>query len=70
MSVAIVPELLTARQAAELLNVKYQTLAYWRSSGRHGLPFVKVGSGIRYRRADVEKWLADRTATHTGQVQV
>ena len=69
MSTAIVPELLTAQQVAELLNVKYQTLAYWRSSGRHDLPFVKVGASIRYRKADIEKWLADRTAVHTGQVQ-
>lgn len=69
MSVAIVPELLTAQQVAELLNIKYQTLAYWRSSGKQGLPFVKCGHSVRYRKVDVDKWLADRTATHTGQIE-
>lgn len=60
-------ELLTAEQAADYLNVKPQTLALWRSTGRHGLPFVRVGRAIRYRRRDLEQWLADRTATSTGE---
>lgn len=54
-------ELMTAVETAELLGVEVQTLSNWRSSGRHKLPFTRVGSAIRYRRQAVEKWLEDRT---------
>ena len=56
-------ELLTRDQAAEFLNIRSQTLALWASTGRHNLPFVKVGRCVRYRRSDLEKWLAERTTT-------
>ena len=59
-------DLLTAIEAAEFIGVQVQTLAVWRTSGRYDLPFIKVGRLIKYRRSDLEKWLADRTATQTG----
>jgi excisionase family DNA binding protein len=55
--------LLTPSEAAELLGVRPQTLAMWRCTGRHSLPFVKVGTAVRYRESDIEKWLQERTAT-------
>ena len=68
MTTAIVREpLLTAAQAAEVLGVKTQTLAVWRCSGRHALPFVKVGNAVKYRRSDLEAWLSGRVFTSTGQ---
>ncbi len=59
------PELLTADQAAEFLGIKPQTLSIWRSTGRYSLPFVKVGRCVRYRREDLNRFLAERTATAT-----
>ena len=59
-------DLLTAIEAAEFIGVQVQTLAVWRTTGRYSLPFVRVGRLIKYRRSDLEKWLADRTATQTG----
>jgi hypothetical protein len=57
--------LLTREQAAELLNLNPHTLACWRSEGK-GPPIVKFGAGrssaVRYRRADIEQWLADPVA--------
>lgn len=50
--------LLTARQASEFLQVPVSTLAVWRSTGRVHLPFVKVGGHVRYRRDDIERFLA------------
>jgi hypothetical protein len=38
--------LLTPVEAAEFLKIKTQTLAIWRSTGRHALLFVKIGSAI------------------------
>ena len=54
-------DLLNDLQAAQLLNTKPQTLAVWRCKKRHGLPFIRVGRSIRYRRSDIERWLQART---------
>lgn len=56
-------QLLTEDEAAELLNIKPQTLSAWRCRGMHALPFVKIGRAVRYRIADLEAWMEKRTAT-------
>ena len=53
-------ELLDDQQAAKILGVTPGTLSVWRSTGRYRLPFVKVGHKVRYRRGDLEAWLASR----------
>jgi excisionase family DNA binding protein len=53
--------LLTRREAAVYLGVKPQTLAAWAVSGRYNLPRLKVGRSVRYRVADLERWLTART---------
>ncbi|MHB8421523.1 MAG: helix-turn-helix domain-containing protein [Leptospirales bacterium] len=52
--------LLTSEEVGKILNVKPQTLACWRLYGEN-LPFVKVGRLVRYRRSDIEAWLAAQT---------
>lgn len=47
-------------QVAEMLGVSKQTLAVWRCEQRYPLPYVKVGSRVRYRPADVERFLERR----------
>lgn len=59
-------ELKTPEEAATILNMKPSTLAAWRSSGRYGVPFIKVGKSVRYRRTDLYAWLDSRTKTMTG----
>ncbi|MCL1860332.1 MAG: helix-turn-helix domain-containing protein [Proteobacteria bacterium] len=54
-------ELLDDRAAAQILDVTVGTLSVWRSTGRYQLPFVKIGHKVRYRRSDLETWLASRT---------
>ncbi len=49
---------LPPRAVAELLNVAEGTLAAWRSSGRVPLPYLKFGGLVRYRRSDVEAFVA------------
>lgn len=56
-------------QAAEVLTVKENTLAVWRSTGRYNLPFLKVGRLVRYRVSDLAIFLASRTVNHTGEEQ-
>jgi excisionase family DNA binding protein len=55
-----VSKLLTPKQVAELLQVAEQSLAKWRMTGVK-LPFVKVGSAVRYRLEDVEAFLDKQT---------
>jgi excisionase family DNA binding protein len=57
------PDLLSEDQAAAYLSVRPQTLAVWRSTGRYGLPFVRCGRLVRYRRADLDRWLESRLVT-------
>jgi len=60
--------LLSVEETASYLGVKRQTLASWRCLGRYPLRFVKCGRHVRYRQSDVEKFLADRSAMHTGEL--
>jgi excisionase family DNA binding protein len=50
-------ELLRCPQVAAWLGVTERTLRAWRHSGK-GPQFVKIGGSPRYRRRDVEGWLA------------
>lgn len=54
-------DLLTPDQVAATLGLSHRTLAAWRSSRRNPLPYVKVGSRVRYRPKDVSAWLESRT---------
>lgn len=60
-------QLLTPDQAAEILSVGVGTLSVWRCVGRHNLPYVKMGSRIRYRAGDLKQFIARRTRCHTGE---
>lgn len=47
-------------ETARIIGCKKQTLANWRHTGRHSLPFVKVGGRIFYRDSDLKDWIAGR----------
>lgn len=73
MSDAIVPTtsssltetLLTSAQAAEVLNLTPRFLEMRRFRGG-GPRFVRVSSRcVRYRRSDLDAWVADRLRTST-----
>ena len=46
--------------AAPELGVSVATLRVWRRRGI-GPRFIRIGRSIRYRRADIEEYLAKRT---------
>lgn|ERR1035437_7651654 len=54
-------ELLTRPEAAQLLGVKPQTLAKWATTQQNGLPYIKVGKSVRYRRSDLTQFMARNT---------
>ncbi|POA89215.1 DNA-binding protein [Pseudomonas sp. FW305-E2] len=53
-------ELMTPDQAANLLGVSPRTLAAWRCTGRYSVPYIKVGSKVRYPRKQLNEWLSNR----------
>lgn len=54
--------------AAEFLGLSEKTLATWRSTGRYGLRYIKVGRCVQYRVGDLREFLNRRTANHTGEL--
>lgn len=53
-------KLLKPEDVAELTGLSVETLAQWRSQKR-GIPYVKISRNcVRYRRSDLDGWLAER----------
>jgi excisionase family DNA binding protein len=53
---ALLPRLLSAKEAAELLNVSVSWLAKARMRG-DGPPFIKVGRSVRYSEVALQQWM-------------
>jgi excisionase family DNA binding protein len=53
---------LTAREAAQYLNVSYPSIELWRREGR-GPAYSKLGRKIIYTREALDKFVADRLTT-------
>lgn len=49
--------LLTTHEAAPYLGVKSSTLCHWRWE-KTGPRYLKVGRAVRYRKEDLDAWLA------------
>lgn len=50
--------LLTVAEVANYLRVRPGTVYQWVS--RRRIPFLKAGSKVRFRRAEIDDWLARR----------
>lgn len=53
-------QLLTREQAATFLQFSVKTLANWAVTGA-GPRLVKIGGRVRYRQADLDKWIEKNT---------
>ena len=53
--------LISRPQAAEYLGIRAQTLAVWATTGRYNLPFVRIGRSVRYKKSDLDAFIAART---------
>jgi excisionase family DNA binding protein len=56
MPVAVLQELLTSEEVAEITGLSNETLAQWRSQKR-GIPYLKIGRAVRYDPAEVQSYL-------------
>ncbi len=61
-------ENLTASEAADYLRVSERTLIRWRVL-RVGPAWTKAGRGVRYRRTDLNAWLAHRTVAPVAEME-
>jgi excisionase family DNA binding protein len=53
----VVERMMSLAELSELLGVPLSTLYGWRHRGE-GPPGYRLGKHVRFRRADVEAWLA------------
>ena len=61
-------ELLTRAEAAEFLAIQPGTLASWAYRQTQDLPYVRVGRCVRYRRADLEKFILQNLVIGGGDI--
>jgi excisionase family DNA binding protein len=59
-------DLLSREQAAAYLGVAVQTLAIWKSTKRYGLPFVKIGRLVKYKRCDLDAFICKHSGGQAG----
>ena len=59
--------LMKPQKVAEHLGVEVNTLATWRTLGNRSLPWVKVGSAVRYRESDVNQFIRDNLQNPEGE---
>ena len=58
--------LMTQKEAATYLGTTVGTLNSWRHYGKNTIPFVTWGKRIRYRKEDLDTWIAEhRTSFDT-----
>jgi excisionase family DNA binding protein len=61
-------DMLDRQPAADYLGLSVPTLDRKRVNG-DGPPYVKIGSRVRYRRADLDAWLSQRIVTSTSEAE-
>lgn len=44
-----------------MLGIEMRTLAAWRCNDRYKMPYVKIGSRVRYRKGDVLDFIKSQT---------
>ena len=53
---------------AKVLGFAPKTLSNQRILGT-GLPFIKIGNAVRYKKSDIEIFIEENTHDHTGMVK-
>jgi excisionase family DNA binding protein len=65
MSINLTNMLITESEAATLLRISLTSLRRWRREGRAPV-YRKLGRSVRYRRDDLEDFIASSRCTETG----
>jgi excisionase family DNA binding protein len=56
-------ETFSTLEASAYLGVAVSTLSIWRNTKRYPLPYIKVGRLVRYRKSDLDAFMASRTVS-------
>lgn len=51
--------LMDKKAAATYLRTTVASLNTWRATGKHNIPYVRFGHCIRYRKEDLDAWIAE-----------
>lgn len=65
-SVEILTDIMTTAEAAQYCRLGKPTLERFRISG-NGPAYLKIGGAVRYRRRDLDDWLASRLTRSTSE---
>jgi excisionase family DNA binding protein len=57
LNINLSSQLLTRKEAAEVLGCKENTLAVWATNKRYNLPFYKIGRLVKYKLSDLENFV-------------
>tara|TARA_Y100000588_G_C14122938_1_gene868092 strand:+ start:383 stop:592 length:210 start_codon:yes stop_codon:yes gene_type:complete len=57
---------LTQKQVAEILSIKVSTLNFWRCTGKHEIPYCKLGRVILYPSDLFYEWLKSHSSNLEG----
>lgn len=60
MKLPIFPDRYSAKEAAEILGVREETLAVWRCTKRYPLSYIKIGRKVFYRGEDLKQFIDSR----------
>ncbi|MGD0767494.1 MAG: helix-turn-helix domain-containing protein [Tepidisphaeraceae bacterium] len=60
---------LTRDEAATYIGVSRATLETWASTGRHGLKYLKPFGRVRYRKSDLDDFLARNCGTSASEIR-
>ncbi len=58
--------LLKQDEAAKYLGTTVGTMNSWRCTGKVKIPYIKWGRAIRYRKDDLDAWIAQNTINKIG----
>jgi hypothetical protein len=48
---------MNCQESADYLGTKKGTLATWRSTGRHNLPYYRIGQEVFYRKSELDEFI-------------
>ena len=60
MKLPVFPDRYNAKEAADILGIREETLAVWRSTKRYPLSYVKIGRKVFYRGDDLKRFIESR----------
>lgn len=59
-------KLLSEKEVARIINMSASFLQHERQRGG-GIPFIKIGNSVRYRKSEIDAYIASKTRLNTSK---